>query len=63
LKQRCHINSRGKVADKDPDFPKLIRQLTSLDSMSPANPALLTLADIHTAPGVKAHSIIAINGK
>ena len=36
---------------------------TSLDSMSPRNPVLLTLADIPTAPGVKAHSIIAIKGK
>jgi hypothetical protein len=26
LKQRCHINSRAKAADKDPEFPKLIRQ-------------------------------------
>jgi len=26
LKQRCHINSRAKVAGKDPDFPQLIRQ-------------------------------------
>jgi hypothetical protein len=36
---------------------------TSLDSMSPENPVLLTLAHIPTAPGVKAHSIIAIDGK
>jgi hypothetical protein len=36
---------------------------TSLDSMSPKNPFLLKLADIPPAPGVKVHSIIAIDGK
>ena len=36
---------------------------TSLDSMSPKNPALLALADIPTAPGVKAHSIISVEGE
>ena len=35
---------------------------TSIDSMSPRNPALLTLADIPLAPGVKGHSIIAVQG-
>jgi len=35
---------------------------TSLDSMRPDNPFLLTLAEIPTAPGVKAHSIIAVQG-
>ena len=35
---------------------------TSLDSMSPKNPLLLTLADIPVAPGVKAHSIISVEG-
>ena len=35
---------------------------TSLDSMSPSNRFLLALADIPTAPGVKAHSIIAVEG-
>lgn len=35
---------------------------TSLDSMSPDNPALLALADVPVAPPVKAHSIIAIKG-
>jgi pimeloyl-ACP methyl ester carboxylesterase len=32
----------------------------SLDSMSPDNPLLKTLADISLAPGVKGHSIIAV---
>jgi hypothetical protein len=35
---------------------------TSLDSMSPKNPALLALADIPLAKGVKGHSIIACLG-
>jgi hypothetical protein len=35
---------------------------TSLDGMSPKNPVLQTLAAIPVDPGVKAHSIIAING-
>jgi pimeloyl-ACP methyl ester carboxylesterase len=35
---------------------------TSLDSMSPQNPFLLALADIPVAPGVKGHSIIAVEG-
>jgi pimeloyl-ACP methyl ester carboxylesterase len=36
---------------------------TSLDSMRSDNPYLLALADIPTAPGVKAHSIIAVQGE
>lgn len=35
---------------------------SSLDVMSPRNPVLHTLADIPLAPGVKGHSIIAIDG-
>jgi pimeloyl-ACP methyl ester carboxylesterase len=35
---------------------------TSLDSMSPKNPFLLALAEIPPTAGVKAHSIIAIDG-
>ncbi len=35
---------------------------TSLDSMSPDNPVLLALADIPTAPGVQAHSIVSVEG-
>jgi len=35
---------------------------TSIDSMSPKNPALLVLADIPLAPGIKGHSIIAVLG-
>jgi hypothetical protein len=35
---------------------------TSVDSMSPLNPILQTLAKMPVAPGVKTHSIIAIDG-
>ncbi|MFZ0826604.1 MAG: alpha/beta hydrolase [Verrucomicrobiia bacterium] len=35
---------------------------TSLNGMSIDNPFMLTLAEIPTAPGIKAHSIIAIKG-
>jgi pimeloyl-ACP methyl ester carboxylesterase len=35
---------------------------TSIDTMSPRNPALLALAEIPVAPPIKAHSIIAIKG-
>jgi len=35
---------------------------TSLNGMATDNPFMLTLADIPTAPGIKAHSIIAIQG-
>jgi len=36
---------------------------TSIDSMSPKNPALLALAEIPLAPGVKGHSIISVQGE
>lgn len=36
--------------------------ITSLDAMSPNNPIVKTLADIPLAPGIKGHSIIAIDG-
>jgi pimeloyl-ACP methyl ester carboxylesterase len=35
---------------------------SSVDGMSPSNPMLQTLAKMPVAPGVKAHSIIAIDG-
>src|SRR6185436_9518367 len=43
-------------------LPKELRhkRRTSLDGMSPRNPVALKLADIPVAPGIKAHSIIAI---
>ena len=36
---------------------------TSIDSMSPKNPALLALADIPLASGIKGHSIISVQGE
>jgi len=36
---------------------------TSLDGMSPKNPALLAMAEIPVVPSIKAHSIVAIEGK
>jgi len=45
------------------DFLKEVDGMpTSLDSMSPRNPIQLALADIPLAPGVKGHSIIAVQG-
>lgn len=43
-------------------LPKQLRhkRRTSLDGMSPKNPVALKMADIPVAPGIKAHSIIAI---
>jgi pimeloyl-ACP methyl ester carboxylesterase len=35
---------------------------TSMDSMSPKNPALLAMADIPVAPPIKVHSIIPVEG-
>jgi hypothetical protein len=36
--------------------------VTSADAMSPDNPVLKALAEIPLAPGVKGHSIIAVQG-
>ena len=36
---------------------------TSLDTMSPDNPTIKTLAEIPLGPGIKGHSIVAIDGK
>ncbi len=36
--------------------------LTSADSMSPDNPVLKALAEIPLAPGIRGHSIIAVDG-
>jgi pimeloyl-ACP methyl ester carboxylesterase len=46
------------------DIPKDLQGVpTSLDSMSPHNPIQLALAEIPLAPGVKGHSIIAVQGE
>lgn len=45
------------------DLPDELRGTpTSIDSMSPQNPVILTLADIPLAPGIKGNSIIAVKG-
>ncbi len=49
------------LADKLPIPRELQGNRTSLDSMSVRNPLMLALADIPLAPGVKGHSIIAVN--
>jgi pimeloyl-ACP methyl ester carboxylesterase len=53
-----------KVLEQSKIPPELRTQvLTSVDSMSPENPVLKALAEIPVAPGVKAHSIIAVLGE
>lgn len=52
----------SKVIDKRHLPPEMHGLPTSLDGMSPKNPLLLELARIPPAPGVKAHSIIAVKG-
>jgi pimeloyl-ACP methyl ester carboxylesterase len=44
------------------NLPREMRRksLTAVDGMSPKNPVTLKMADVPVAPGVKAHSIIAI---
>jgi pimeloyl-ACP methyl ester carboxylesterase len=41
----------------------LSRPMTSIDNMDPNNPALQVLASIPVAPGIRAHSIIAVEGE
>jgi len=46
------------------DMPEQLRgTATSIDGMSPKNPALLRLADLPLAPGISGHSIIAVKGR
>jgi pimeloyl-ACP methyl ester carboxylesterase len=40
----------------------LARLPTSIDNMTPGNPFIKTLADLPVAPGIRAHSIIAVKG-
>ena len=40
----------------------LSRPMTSIDTMNPNNPALQVLASIPVSPGIRAHSIIAVEG-
>jgi hypothetical protein len=54
-----------RVVSNKPQAPSQVRHNvpTSIDGMSPKSPYLLALADLPPAPGVQAHSIIAIRGK
>ena len=47
------------------NLPKEVQAVvpTSLDGMSPKNKWLLELAEMPPAPGVKAHSIVAVKGR
>ena len=58
--------SASLMQEKDQDqLPAPLRKgiPTSLNGMATDNPFMLTLADIPVAPGIKANSIIAIQGK
>lgn len=60
------VRSTGELAglQEKLNLPKELRGTpTSLDSMSTNNPFLLALADIPVAPGIKANSIIAMQGE
>ncbi len=46
-----------------PEEWRISENRTSIDSMSPKNPSLLALSEIPLAPGVKGHSIIAVEGE
>ena len=52
--------SKALATAKVPEEWRISEKSTSLDSMSPKNPALLALAEIPLAPGIKGHSIIAV---
>jgi pimeloyl-ACP methyl ester carboxylesterase len=51
----------GRLGVSDAHAQQFV-SMTSLDVMSPSNPVLQTLAEIPLAPGIKGHSIIAIDG-
>jgi pimeloyl-ACP methyl ester carboxylesterase len=61
------VNSPGTLAQlrEQLNLPKEVRAVvpTSLDGMSPKNKWLLELAEIPPAPGVKAHSSVAVKGR
>jgi hypothetical protein len=50
--------NRGKLLIRDLDRPA-----TAIDNMTPGNPFLKTLSKLPVAPGVAAHSIIAVDGE
>lgn len=50
-------NNQGKLLLRN-----MNRLPTSIDNMTPGNPFIRTLSEISVAPGIAAHSIIAVNG-
>ncbi len=57
------ILGQALAAAEVPEQWRFGENRTSIDSMSPKNPALLALSEIPLAPGVKGHSIIAVQGE
>lgn len=57
------IMGQALAAAEVPEQWRFGENRTSIDSMSPKNPALLALAEIPLASGVKGHSIIAVQGE
>jgi hypothetical protein len=58
VKTATELSGTARLLGMEPT----IRVPTSLDSMSTKNDTLLALADIPLAPGIKGHSIIAVQG-
>ena len=56
------ILGKALAAAEVPEEWRSANNRTSIDSMSPKNPALLALAEIPLAPGIKGHSIISVQG-
>jgi pimeloyl-ACP methyl ester carboxylesterase len=54
-KEYFNVLEQAKIP---PEFRTQV--LTSVDSMSPENPVLKALAEVPVAPGIKAHSVIAV---
>ncbi len=57
------ILGKAMATAEIPEEWRFEKTRTSIDSMSPKNPALLSLAEIPLASGVHGHSIIAVQGK
>lgn len=58
------VQTGADVFSKDDVKPYLKQQTfpTAIDNMSPSHPFILTIQEIPLAPGVHAHSIIAVDG-
>jgi len=56
------VSSLDTILSKDPAFAYIRTFSTSVDSMSPDNKALLAVAELPVPDGIRAHSIIAIDG-